>query len=132
MENKISYKLSDTWIERIFARLTEIYGERFTCRYSQPQDMERVKLQWRAGLYGLSVDEIKKVLNMCLNNIIKDPPNMIDFFHYARSYKVPMEPKPPIPSGDPEVAKHFIKEIKDKLKYGNRINTTVPNGAECQ
>lgn len=110
-----TYKLPIAWIDRIFARLTDIYGERFTGKFSKPEYMDMEKLRWSGGLYGLNGDQIKNVLNLCLNNKIKEPPNVVEFFHYAKEWKAPAPEKPPVQSASPETQAHYMKLIREKL-----------------
>lgn len=120
-----AYKLPTEWIDRIFQRLIEIYGVKFTVKFSHPDKVDIEKARWRAGLYGLNSQEIKKVLNLCLNNEIKEPPNVIEFFHYAKNYKTPPPPKLAIKSASHETAAKYMDEIRRKLS-GSYRSTTVP------
>ena len=117
-----AFKIPTTWIDRIFARLTDIYGERFTSQFSKPEYMELAKLQWRAGLYGLDGDQIKRVINMCLNNEIKDVPNVVEFFHYGKGWKAPVQ-KHEIPQASKEVASRYMDEIRGKLHGRSNRNS---------
>ena len=77
---KESYKLPAEWVDRIFLRLTEIYGVKFTGQWTKPDYMDMAKTLWRGGLYGLNSAEIKHALSICLNSL-NTPPNAIEFFH---------------------------------------------------
>jgi len=72
------------WIDRIFHRLGEIYGEAFTAKLCEYQ-----KTIWRNGLYGATADEIKKVIELCRIGVIRRPPSVIDFYHYCKGHNLP-------------------------------------------
>lgn len=109
------FKLPADWIDRIFLRLTEIYGEKFTRQWTKPDYMDLAKLQWQSGLYGLTSDEIKKVLNLCLNGFIQTPPNQIEFYHYGKNYKIPKTPAPDIPKANAQTQKLHMEKIRGIL-----------------
>jgi len=114
-----TYKLPSAWIDRIFARLTDIYGERFTGQFTKPEYVDMAKLRWSGGLYGLNGEQIKNVLNLCLNNKIKEPPNVVEFFHYAKEWKAPAPERPPVKTGSPETQTHYMNLIREKLNAKN-------------
>lgn len=124
-QKKKSYKLSQEWIDRIFSRLIDIYGHKFTSKFSKPEYMEIEKTRWRSGLYGLTSEDIKKVLNLCLNNKIKEPPNPIEFYHYAKSYKLPPPPKPEFARASLEIKNKYMELIREKLN-GSIRNKRLP------
>lgn len=110
-------KLPEEWIERIFKRLTEIFGARFASLFLNLSYLEVEKMRWRSGLVGATADEIKHVLNMCKSGYIPDPPNVIEFFHYCKGHKPPLVKKPDLSfeKAKPEVAEKYLQLIMDKL-----------------
>lgn len=122
------FKLPLVWIDRIFARLTDIYGTQFTSSFSKPEYMEMEKQRWRGGLYGLNTDQIKKVLNMCLNNEINTVPNVIEFYHYGIGWKAPIPKPEPKTERNKEVASEYMTKIRTMLngKIPSNSNTPVP------
>src|SRR3954465_11152070 len=114
-EKRKTHRIPMPWVDRIFARLADIYGERFTGKFSKREYMDMEKSRWAGGLYGLDGDQIKNVLNLCLNNKIKEPPNLVEFFAFAKEWKAPPPPKPPIIAASPEVTSHYMNLIREKL-----------------
>ncbi len=109
------YKLPMIWVDRIFSRFDDIFGEKFTRKFSKAEYRDLEKMQWASGLYGLNGDQIKSVLNLCLNNQIKEPPNVIEFYHYAKRWREPA-PTPVITSkANPEIQSHYMQQIRTKL-----------------
>jgi hypothetical protein len=129
-EMETAYKLPIEWIDRIFQRLTDIYGVKFTSKFSHPDKVDIEKARWRSGLYGLNSQEIKKVLNLCLNNEIREPPNVIEFYHYGKNYKSPPPPRVIIKTASPETASKYMDEIRKKLN-GSHRNTAISQKPEC-
>lgn len=127
-----TFKCSIQWVDRVFQRLTEIYGEKFTGKFSKPEYMELEKERWRSGLYGLSGQEVKFVLNLCLNSKIKEPPNVIEFYHYGKQWKQPdPEPKPTTVAAK-ETQQLYMNKIRDILKNGNRDQFALSTTTERQ
>jgi hypothetical protein len=118
-----SYKLPAEWVDRIFLRLNEIYGDKFMGQFSKPEYIDLAKTVWRGGLAGLNSSEIKHALSICLNEL-STPPNCIEFFHYAKKYRVPPPPKVEPTKASQEVHKLYMDKIKGilngKLKPNNR------------
>lgn len=112
------FKLPEEWIDRIFKRLTEIYGDRFSSFFTSSFRIDIERSRWQSGLYGVTADEIKHVLSLCQQRIIKEPPNLIEFYHYCKGEK-----KPPMPTktqfvrteSDKKASEKYLKLILDKL-----------------
>lgn len=127
-KKKADFKLPPEWIERIFARLTDIFGEQFTSQFKKPEYMEIEKTRWCTGLYGLNTDEIKHVINMCLTNQIRNPPNVVEFFHYGKKWKKPTPRPPERTERDKQVASEYLGKIRTLLhgKTQSHSNTSLP------
>lgn len=117
-ELKTPQKVPAEWIDRIFKRLVEAYGDRFvTCFRSETViDLERTR--WQSALIGCKPEEIKRVLDLCRLGKIKDPPNAIEFFHYCKGNKQPTYTKTPQVFGkepNRELAKQYLDLLRNKL-----------------
>lgn len=64
------------WIERIFVRLSTIYGGQFS-KLWDGVDPDAVKLTWSEGLAGVTGDEIGRALQTCLKR--EWPPTLPEF-----------------------------------------------------
>ena len=118
MHKMDKYKLPLEWIDRIFQRLTDIYGSRFTTRFAKSFYVDIEKTRWQSGLYGVSAEEIKHVLNLCQTSMIKDAPNLIEFYHYCKGIKKPPEKKASQfvrTAASKKVSEKYLKLILDKL-----------------
>ncbi|HJY22914.1 MAG TPA: hypothetical protein VJ279_08525 [Hanamia sp.] len=110
-------KLPVEWIDRIFKRLAEAYGERFASKFLNPAYVEMERSRWQSGLYGVTSDEIRRVLDMCRSGFITQPPTVIDFYHYCKGFKQPPSIKkvPPRNENDQVIGEQYLKLILDKL-----------------
>ena len=105
------------WIDKIFVLMSEYFGDKWIDRVTGRLDIH--KLMWQTGLTGLNRDEIKSGLfvsrNLARNNQL--PPNVIEFYHYAKGIRKPPKPVPkneyPI---NMSLAENSIKEIKQILR----------------
>jgi hypothetical protein len=122
MEELKLLKLSTEWVERIFKRLQSIYGDRWTDYYENTPDTKHLYTTiWSTGLYGLTSAEIKHALTICQSLVNKSLPNHLEFYHYAKSLHKPTASEDVI-RGDPELAKAYINEIRQKLTGKMLIN----------
>lgn len=112
-----NYKLPEEWIDRIFKRLAEIYGDRFASRFLNPTYVDIEKFRWRAGLYGVTSEEVKYALDLCRNGIISHPPTCVEFFHYCKRVKQPPVKKIEYTRTEEQKknGSKYIKLIMDKL-----------------
>jgi hypothetical protein len=111
-------KLPIEWVERIFVRLTEIYGERWTRLLKLPSSANMLKTMWSTALSGVSSEEIKRALNRCQAFPHEGPPTQIEFYHYAKGARVRSVSRKPTPAhtGDPAKAREHLDLIMSKLK----------------
>lgn len=109
-------KISSIWINRIFERMNVIYGDKWIAHIGKP-DRERIlKSIWTVALTGCKAHEIKKALTMCEAFSHSGIPTHIEFYHYAKGIREPVHVRPPIEAkGDPEIAKKYLDQIKNKL-----------------
>ncbi len=83
-QEKKEYGLPSSWVERIFARLQEIYGDKWPPQ-KDPNYISLMKTVWATSLANLSHLEIKRALDQCRinSNIV---PDNIKFHQYAKGY----------------------------------------------
>lgn len=115
-----NFKLPVEWIDRIFKRLAECYGDKFASKFLNPSYVDLEKKRWQSGLYCVTADEIRHVLKLCRDGIIPDPPNVIEFYHYCKGLKKPPISKNSIytrTESEQKNGEKYIKLILDKL-YG--------------
>lgn len=85
------YELPMDWIDRIFMRLQNIYGERWIKWYGHPKYQSLFKLIWSHGLFGLTSNEIRKAIVELSGYPYSAMPTLINFYHCAKGlpYHVP-------------------------------------------
>lgn len=113
-----NYKLPIEWVDRIFKRLAEAYGSRFACKFTNPSYVDMEKTRWRSGLFGVTADEIKHVLNLCHQGIISEPPTVIEFYHYCKGVRQPPEKKKSLytrTETEQKTGEKYLQLIMDKL-----------------
>lgn len=118
-----SYKVPVEWVDRIFVRLNEIYGDRFIDKFGKPEIYELERTRWQSALIGCTAEEIKRVIEYCRTGFIKDAPNAIEFFHWCKGHKI-TPPKPHTVNAAPksEIAKQYMDLIREKLNGRAKSN----------
>lgn len=117
-EQKKTYeKVPIEWIDRIFKRLAEAYGDSFVTRFNSTTAIDLERVRWQSGLIGCTADEIKHTLDLCRLGKIKDPPNVMEFFHYCKGNMKAtyQKPKPFGPEPNRELAKQYLDLLRNKL-----------------
>lgn len=89
------------WIERLFARLSGLYGSKFADLWRGCY-IESVKQTWAEGLADLTADEIRRGLNACMSR--EWPPTLPEFRKLCR------------PTLDPYIAYSLAHEAIDTGK----------------
>lgn len=114
-------KIPDEWIELLFARMCDIYGEKWLSYIDKREYL--IKPMWSSALIGLNAKEIKTALEKCRN--LSDIPTPVEFYHYAKNIRRPHYPKvPTYNKGNPEVAVHYLNEIKERVHNKLRSGST--------
>lgn len=116
MEDTKIRALRRDWVERIFDRLADIYGDIWISRNENPERRNLNIIQWSTGLSGLTESEIRDALAILRNSPSYHPPTAVEFYHYAKGIaRPPMYKKSFIKPGNPVVANAFLNDIKSKL-----------------
>lgn len=118
---ELSTELRKDWIERIFARLSSIYGKDFAYKWEDADAAELVRT-WSDALAGFNGDAIKGALTAC--NSIPRCPNLPEFVALCRqSMSVRVE----LPEGEP------ADDIKpDPVRVKKLIATTLKDPSEWE
>lgn len=109
------------WVDRIFDKLTLVYGQAFLRRW-QDIDLQSVKADWAHELEGL--DAAPKMIAFALQNLPPEkPPTVLEFRNAARRMPAEVVPTLPLPRLEPEVvASHtqVLRAMKRPTFLGNR------------
>ena len=102
METAKVYRLQDKWIDRIFQRMQEIFGE----QWADPTQAPGLKELWAHALHGLTGEQIRYALEFYDASRPTRPPTQIEFFNCASRWQ----------NGQPKtVARQTMDEIHAKL-----------------
>ena len=86
------------WVERIFEKLTLVYGQAFLRRWADI-DLNRVKSDWSHELSGF--DRAPQAIAFALANLPEAPPTVVQFKAIARQAPAPEVPLLPEAKADP-------------------------------
>jgi hypothetical protein len=86
------------WVERIFEKLTLVYGQAFLRRWADI-DLNRVKSDWSHELAGF--DRAPNAIAFALANLPDAPPTVTQFKSIARQAPAAEVPQLPQPKADP-------------------------------
>jgi hypothetical protein len=133
--------LPTAWVDRIFDKLTLIYGQAFLRRWTDI-DLNSVKSDWAHELSGFQ--QHPKAIAWALQNLPVDPPTVLQFKFLARRAPPDELPRLEAPKADPrriaeELAKlapvlakpvgrpntDWAKRILDRAEAGERISPTT-------
>jgi hypothetical protein len=110
------------WIDRIFDKLTLVYGQSFLRRWSDI-DLNAVKSDWAHELSGF--EHHPKAIAWALQNLPPDkPPTVLDFKFLARRAPPDELPRLEAPKADPERVAAELAKLAPVLKAPvQRANT---------
>ena len=116
--------LPESWVNRIFQRMTLVYGRDFLSRY-EGQDLGAVRLGWAEELSGFqqAPDAIKFGLE-CLP--ADKPPTVLQFRDLCRKAPQYLPKALPAPDPDPAIAAKVRASIskkagRDPLEWAHRL-----------
>lgn len=102
--------LPNTWIDRIFTKLTLVYGREFLNRW-EGVPIEAVKADWAHELDGF--DKWPEAIAHALQNLPPDrPPTVLQFRALCRSAPPKPLPQLPAPKADPARVKAELSKIR--------------------
>ncbi len=81
-------RLSDQAISRVFVRLGSIYGQSWTNRWPTKELVNAAKIEWAISLYGFSVGQIGRALEVCKQVFKYSAPNLPQFRDLCKNYSV--------------------------------------------
>ncbi len=135
------------WVDRIFEKLTLVYGQAFLARW-RDLDLDAVKHDWAHELAGFEAHP--KAIAHALQTLPSDhPPTVLQFRELARRAPLPELPRLEQPAADvqrvaAELAKlatvrqqvasvngrDWARRILDRKARGERVNRTVLSMAQ--
>ncbi len=116
--------LPDSWIERIFEKLSVTYGRAFWNQY-EGIAMDVVKANWAHELAGFA-NHPEGIKHALLTLPPDRPPNVLQFRAIAQKAPPPVFKALPSPPADPERVRAHIAAIKAKLTHHTTKGN--PNG----
>lgn len=102
--------LPDAWVDRIFAKLTLTYGQRFLAQYAGI-DLNAVKADWAHELRGLA--QSPNAIAHALDHLPTDrPPNVLEFREACRRTPPPAFQQLQPPKASPEMQRKAMEAIQ--------------------
>ena len=77
------------WVEKLFRRFGEIYGERAPYARMSAFELRLVYTVWANALAGLGAGEIRRGLGVCEMHRHEDAPHPVKFWHWAKGFMHP-------------------------------------------
>lgn len=110
------------WVDRIFDKLTLVYGQQFLRRWADI-DLNAVKSDWSFELSGFEAHP--KAIAWALQNLpVDQPPTVLDFKFLARRAPLDELPRLEAPKADPQrVAEELAKLAPVKAQPFKGANT---------
>lgn len=100
--------MPDSWVDRIFDKLTMVYGHHFIGRWSG-LDLNKVKSDWGHELSGF--EDHGDAIKFALQNLPPDhPPTVLQFREMCRRAPQKQMDSLPAPSPNPEIAAAALQE----------------------
>lgn len=106
--------LNEAHMDRLWLRMTRIYGHRFPSAYGESDDGT-----WLKGLYGITPEQVAHGIGECLKRQDPWPPSLSEFRAMCKpiipAYHRPF-PKLPAPEANPEIASRELSIMKGLVK----------------
>lgn len=110
--------LPASWVDRIFTRLTMVFGRDFLSRY-EGLDVSSVKAEWAEDLAGFQ--QAPAAIKFALDNLPSDkPPTSLQFRDLCRRAPQYAPKALPSPAPDPELAKALKQAFKPMSGRGDK------------
>lgn len=105
--------LPTAWIDRIFTKLTLVYGRDFTSRW--PDEMvPMVKADWAHELTGFK--DHPEAIAYALQHLPPDrPPTVLQFRDICRKSPPPEAPRLEAPAANPEIVREQLAKAREAL-----------------
>jgi hypothetical protein len=124
--NQLILRLPDSWIEKIFERLSSLYGTAFTAKWNGI-DSQNVKRVWAETLAGMTGEQIKAALIEC-GRTCAYPPSAPEFYQLCKAQKVlPMHQKliPKLHDKNIDEGMKRIAKMRDILAKNKTVKVEV-------
>lgn len=121
---QLTSPLPESWIEKIFERLSLIYGTAFTAKWAGIDAMN-VKRVWAENLAGMTGDQIKAALLECARTCTY-PPSAPEFYQLCKAQKILPTHQRLIPTLHVKDTTEGIKriaEMRDILARNKKVGT---------
>lgn len=110
--------LPDSWVDRIFTRLTMVFGRDFLSRY-EGLDVAAVKAEWAEDLAGFQ--QAPNAIKFALGSLPSDkPPTSLQFRDLCRRAPQYLPKALPEPPPDPAIVAAALSAIKPSSTPGDR------------
>ena len=107
--------LQDSWVDKIFSKLSITYGRDFLARW-EGLDLADVKADWSEELAGLSAHPDR--IRFALENLPAKPPTVLEFRMLA--FTMPIVAMPALHAPDPV----GLKRVADSMAAGQSVSET--------
>ncbi len=109
--------LEDRVIDRVFVRLTMLYGHKFASLIPDEVHEEELRRTWSNHLAGLTVEQIKQGIDTVMNHFVEWPPTVGQFKQLCKVGDDPANlAQLPKPRGDEQLALSALAECQRILK----------------
>lgn len=105
--------LPDPWVEKIFTKLSLVYGRAFLSQY-EGMDLLAVKADWAHELAGF--EKLPDALAYALKHLpIDRPPNVLQFRALCRKVPTPEFKALPVPKADREKVAALLDGLRERM-----------------
>lgn len=105
--------LPDPWVEKIFTKLSLVYGRAFLSQY-EGMDLLAVKADWAHELAGF--ENMPEAIAYALKHLPMDrPPNVLQFRALCRKVPEPVFKALPAPKADREKVRAMLDGLRERM-----------------
>lgn len=120
--------LPKPWVDRIFEKLTLVYGHAFLARW-RDLDMDAVKADWAQELDGF--DAHPESIGYALRYLPEKPPSVVEFRALCRRAPLPSLPRLDSPCADPERMAAEVERARKAAKLAPQQRGDGKDWARC-